>query len=235
MFQENQALLIVSLACVLVGALSVNYYFYRRQEAETARRIKIKQLKAQLEQVLDTLTVLKQTPCNPQLVSSMESFSLDLIGQIQSLDKNGDFTNKLQGKTHVPPTQEIIFHSDSSIKLAQRSIRNGTSLLVKLKSKGRLTPLLFAEYSRELSWIHSLIEAEAHIEMGKKLLESSKISIAVNHFKHAKSTISKTSGKDPRKQIKLNEIKELIEKSVPAESSAQASKITPLDTTAPNQ
>ncbi|MCW8885677.1 MAG: hypothetical protein OQK12_10560 [Motiliproteus sp.] len=207
---DNQIVLIVLLMAVLITALAINYYFHRRQEAENTRRLKSRQIKSQIERVLDVLTVLKQTSCNPQLISTLADHSVDLIAELKRLNPASDLAEQLQGNTAVATDTPLVIHSDHGIKHAQADIRSGTQILVDLKKSGRLTPLQFSEFNQELNWIHCLVEADAHIEHGNKLLEGNKTSVAISHYRQAKTALTKLGGKDGRKEQKLEQIKKLI-------------------------
>ncbi|MEH6626243.1 MAG: hypothetical protein V7739_07360 [Motiliproteus sp.] len=215
---DNQILLISILLAVLISALGINYFFHSRQQAEINRRLLSKQIKIQIELILDVLTVLKQTTCSPHLVSALTDHSIELIGRLKRLNPASDITDQLQGNFAVATTPALVIHSERGIQQAQRSIQDGSKLLRSLKQQGRLTPLQFSEFSQELSWIHCLIEADAHVEHGKKLLENNKNNVAIAHFKQAKTAVTKLGGTHSGKVQKTEEINKLISDAKPAET-----------------
>ncbi len=210
MDSANQPLLIIALVVVVVTALAINYYFHKRQEAENTRRLLSKQLKGQIEQVLDSLAVLKQTSCDPQLITALTDYSMGLFTQLKTVNPQSDLAAQLEkgsGRSSEPALQ---LKSDQSIRQAQQSIRNATSVLSKLRQQGKLTPVNASELVQELNWFYYQIEADAHIDQAGRLIETGKNSVAITHLKQARTAISKTSSKDPRRTEKIRELNAAI-------------------------
>ncbi len=221
-------IILTALIAVLVAALAVNHYVHQRHQTAENRRLHSKRLKAHIHQLLDTLTVLKQTPCNPQLVRLLGDYSIDLFKQLASLSEDAQMLNQLENTAATTAPLSLQLKSDKDLQRAQFNIAKGSAFLMNLKQQGKLTPQIFNEYRQELQWIHCLVAADAHIQQGKRMLEAGRPSSASSHFKHARAAISKHQSSDPRSGEKLTEIRQLLEQSKPQARVSEALDGPPL-------
>lgn len=207
---ENRIFLIITLIAVLVIALGINYYIYRRQVAAEQRRLKIKKLQKTLPEVLETLSVLKQTSCNTAIQSTLENYASSLFGQLIQLAPDPEVQQKLQHQQANPP-EPMSPTSAQGLKQIQQATNKSLTVIKLLHGKTAITDQQLEDMTIELSNVRQLAEAEVLLVMSDSLLMQKKTAAANNYLKQAKNFISKLSEGDDRKTAKLSEITEKME------------------------
>ncbi|MFT6915962.1 MAG: hypothetical protein ACJAWL_002279 [Motiliproteus sp.] len=212
MSSENNALLLLSLVALLLIALSVNYVIYQQQERHRQRFILAKKIRRDAELLLDTLRTLKQLQCPKPVIELLNNEVVDMLGKLARLNPQSGVIEQLQSQIPRAPeqAQSLDLKNDSTLKSAQNTIRFTLGFIQRRRSLGAVSRLKCNELSRELQWLSSEIEIETHTETGKQLLKSDKAVLAVSRFKLAKSIIAHLSHKEPRRQILMDEINQLI-------------------------
>lgn len=211
MLDEDKIMLFFTMLLVLVLALGINYYFYKKQEEYERRRLKSKQLQKQIKETLETLSVLKQTGCDPRIITALNDYSLSLFKRLLQISPNPTAVDQLEKSRGQSQTLPINLKGNSGIKLAQHAIRATRTLCNRMRQEGVLPLPAYVEFSNELNWLHGTIEADAHISQAQKLAENKK-TVALAHCKQARMAVNKIPGREPRKQDKIKEISELVKK-----------------------
>ncbi|WP_210394868.1 hypothetical protein [Motiliproteus sediminis] len=195
--------------------MSINYYYHQREQQERLRQQRSRQLKKEIQQTVDALTALRTVETPAEILSLLSDHSAQLIGQLAKLNPASGVIDQLRSQNNAPATQQPPAVGLHSVKLVQSAIRVALTIMRRQQQHGRLTPLQLAEHSKELAWLHSASEANIYINEGRRLLENDKRALAISHFKHAKTLISKVSSKEQRRQPKLVEINQLLDDANP--------------------
>ncbi len=215
---KTHILALFGLCFLLLLALGGNYYLHRREVLEKARKQLIQKIKTETEQILSALITLKQINCDPRVIEFLSNHSAHQLERMRALDPESGLMEQLTGPTannskgSTPPPPIL---SKRAINNAQNNIRYTGTLLQQLTNDGKIPPAVYGELRREMIWQYCKVEIDAHLTMGKKMLNSKKISIAASHFKQARSTLSRVSSKDPRRIEVLAEIDDLAKQATP--------------------
>ncbi len=216
--EKTHILALFGLCFLLLCALGGNFYLHRKEALEKSRKQLIQNIKIETEQILSALITLKQIHCDPRVIEFLSSHSAHQLERMRTLDPNSGLMEQLTGPTASnskgsTPAPPIL--SKRAISHAQSNIRYTGTLLQQLTNDGKIPPAIYGELRREMIWQYCKVEIDAHMNMGKKMLNSKKISVAASHFKHARSTLSRISSKDPRRNEILAEIDELAKQATP--------------------
>ncbi|MFT5722712.1 MAG: hypothetical protein ACI9W6_003047 [Motiliproteus sp.] len=212
MSEENSSLLLLSLVAILVIALSVNYSIYQRQERNRQRAILVKKVRYDAEQLLETLSILKHLQCPKPVLALLNNEVVDILARLARLKPQSGVIEQLQSQIPRAPEQpqSLDLENASTLKKAQNAIRITIRFIHQLRSRGALSSLKCDELSKELQWFSSKIEIDTHTDAGTQFLKSDKAVLAVSRFKLAKGIIARLSHKEPKRQILMDEINQLI-------------------------
>lgn len=215
MSTENQVFIFLILVAVLVFALSVNYVIYRRQVAAQQRRLRAKKIQGLLPDLLDCLSVLKQTECLPDISKVLERYAAEQLDELSKLAPSPEMQNQLENsraQTSSAPLDPVNY------KQVSQAVNKSTTVLKMIKSSGGLTPQQLDEYIHELTLVKLLSEAQSLLDLGKELHSQDKAAVAKNHLRQGRGIISKIPDTDSRKLKIRDEINDLLNGSNPVAS-----------------
>lgn len=217
MSPANTSLLIITLVSILLIAMSANYYIYQQQERNRQRSMLAKKLRHDAEQLLDTLTILKQLQCPKSVIDLLNNEVVDMLGKIAQLKPQSGVIEQLQSQIPIAPEQpqNLNLDNENAMKQAHSAIRATIRFIHQRRSLGALSSIKCDEFTQALQWLDSKIEIETHTDTGKRLLNSDKPVLAISRFKLAKHAIARLPYKEPQRQILMEEINQLIAQTLP--------------------
>lgn len=217
MQSSNPLILLIILIAILVTALAINYHFHQREQAKLQRQQRSRQLKKDIQQTVDSITALRGANAPAAITNRLTEHAARLINQLAEVNPAAGVVDQLRSRSDQESPAPIA-SGLHSVQLVQSAIRVTLSILRQQQQFGQITPLEVAEFSKELAWLHIACEADLYTTEGKKLMENGKPALAISHFKHAKTVIAKASSKEPRRNEKLQELRELLDQANPFKS-----------------
>jgi len=214
MSDANPLILILILVIILITALATNYYFHQREQQRLLRQQRSRQLKKEIQQTVDALSALRGVAAPAAILERLTEHAARLISQLADINPNAGVVDQLRSRQDLDPPPPAITGLHS-VQRIQSAIRVTLSILRMQQQRGQITPLQVTEFGKELAWLHLSSEAELYTHEGRKLMENGKLALAISHFKHAKIVIAKAPSKEPRRDAKLAEIRQLLEQANP--------------------
>lgn len=199
---SNQILLIVSLLAVLVIALTINFYIYRRQLAAEKRRIKLKKLQKILPELLECLSTLKATDCSAEVLTCLEKHAAELFEQLGKLAPNPELVQNLQSQRTLNSEPTIEPTSVEGLKQIQKAVNKSTTVLQQLHSNEQLNEINLERFKTELAHVQIGCEIDALYAQAEALISEGKNAVAKTSIRQGMSKLQKISSKDPRRDSK---------------------------------
>lgn len=226
---ENASVLVISLVAILLIALLINYYAHQQQEQRLQRALLAKKLRFEAGQLLDALATLKQLSCPKTVIDLLSDMAVRMLGKLAYLCPQSGVIEQLQSQTPMGSEHSLGFNleNDSSIKKAHSAIRFAVRFVLQCRNQGELSSIKYDEISKELLWLDSKIDIDAHMNAGKRLLKSDKPAVATSRFKQAKNVIARLPHKNPHRQQLMSEINQLIAQTLPFGTAAAPTETPP--------
>lgn len=218
---QTDLIYILIIALVGAAALSVNYYFTRREQHSQARHERLQWLHKEATHLLDAITLLKSAGAKPELLERLNQKAIRLIEEISLLAPDSELMAHINShKETADHTQagEGDFKSDKELKRFQIYINFTEKLLEEMLKKGEITPQLARTFGQDIYWLNISTVAQAHINQANQLLETDDKLSALSHLKHAKAVLVRAMVPPALKQPKLAEIQPVIDAIQPKKS-----------------
>lgn len=216
MTADNAALLVGILTTILVLALSVNYFYHKKQVDKQERRLKARKLQLETEKLLEALSTLKLIDCPADIIQLLSDQVTLLLTRLGQLKPEQGVMNKLQSQSSFGDEGgPLNLENESSMTRIHNALSFAIRFAHQNRGKGNLSEFRCDELCRELQWLDKKLEIDVHFKVGKRMLEADKPAVALSHFKNAQTFIRKLPYNSPERLPLLTEANELIAQALP--------------------
>ncbi|MGB0733028.1 MAG: DNA topoisomerase I, partial [Pontibacterium sp.] len=210
---EDNILFIILIAILAVCALALNHYISQKEMREQARKSRLDWLGKQIDNVFETVKVLREIDCNPAISDRILQHALAMYEEIEMLAPESDLFARVTELRTVAeqalPTDNVL-DSDRSIKRAQIYIGVAEKIIFALTKRGKLTPALAKSFIRDLYFLKVTVVSDAHIYQGRNMQDAGDEHSALSHYKHAKAILLKASIATAERKERLEKVNALI-------------------------
>lgn len=231
MLQDN-LILLISITAVGCIALFINYFIASREQREEARIKRLGVLKKKTEDTLNTLVVLREANCKPEIIEKINQHAMSMLEEIAMLAPGSELLEDIGAQKESSDRVSAIpngYSTDKDLKRTQIYIQHGEKILLEMTRLGTLPVTLSQQFQQDLYWLHVCVFADAHIQQGNYYLSQDEKLNAMSHYKHAKAIITRTSVPQRKKQEYLDKIRVLLNKARPTNSLAAGTLAASLD------
>lgn len=215
---SNNWVFVFLLAFVATTALLVSHIITSREQYNQSLDVRLKWLKEQAQHTLNALATLKELNCRGDIIDKINQHALALIEEIAVLAPESDLMteiSRVKDTTDRTRAKPDAFTNDRSIRKAQIYIKFAEKLIMDMAEKRTMTLQLAQTYQNELYWLNICMVADAQLHQGKELMHQGEKISALTYFKHAKAMLVRAGVSAQLKQLRLQQVQNLIDQLQP--------------------
>ncbi|MDH2436100.1 hypothetical protein QCD60_26570 [Pokkaliibacter sp. MBI-7] len=204
---------IAALLLVLIASLFVSHLAYKREQAMLAIEQRFGALRSRTEFLQEIQSAIQHLIMPPLIWNYLIDFHISLLTQMKEVKPDEAYLNDLieeqealrsqQGVYQVPATDRSIVRAQKYIKYVMRTLR-------QMRGENMLSAHQLDESIHQLSYVHNVIEIDAHTQQGIKALEQRHYQEGVTHLKHAKAMIARTVMHDEERQERTQKVDQYL-------------------------
>lgn len=201
--------LIIFLVFLLIGSLVVSHLAYKKEQELLAREHTFNAYRARAEHIQELITQLTHLPIEHDTWSAIINYLVHILGKMKEVKPEAAYLDDVIAEQEALRNRQPQYQvpaSDRAIIKTQKQIRQAMRILRQSRGDGLLSPSALEEGINHLSYIHNLVEIDAHLQQGIEATKGKHHQDAVTHLKHAKGVLLRTVMSDSERKQKLDEV-----------------------------
>lgn len=214
--------LIVILAFLMLVALFAVSVINRIQHRHRQRRLQLRRLRIQVDEMSEVVSCLEQTIPNRSITKHINDMIIDLQHQMLSLeDKNPEHIEAAIRKTELyseelinPQNRAAVSYqreSDAQIAKTQLHLNEAMHLVTNLAARGVINEAELDTYLSELRWAYLMVSVMSYIGQGDKSMAISDRFSAQAFYRKAQQLLMESMHQDPRRLKMIKELAEIVD------------------------